>query len=228
MKKLLTFAAGAAVVCCLLTAPAQAITNFTVTNVGSDAQNLQVNVTIQEIAGSLSSVNVTLEVVKPTYFADLRGAFMHISNEALLSALIVTGADVTDTQLNANRVNDLGQGANIKGQVQNIYGKFDIGVEFGTQGIGKDDIGSTTFNISHATLDITEDMFANLAFGVRATSVGVAEDCRDESSKLAGLVPDPVDEPDTGINPVPEPATAALALIGLGGLAMTARRRRQR
>lgn len=223
MKKFLTTAAIAAVMLCL-TVSAQAVTTFNVTNVGTDAQNLLVKVTISEIAGSLSSVNVKLEVEDP-YFADLRGAFFHVSNEALLSGLVITGDDVTDTKIRANRVNDLGQGANIKGQVQNLFGKFDVGVEFGTPGIGNDDIGTTTFNISHGSLDITEDMFANLAFGVRATSVGVEADCRDESSKLAGYVPEP---PVVigGPNPVPEPATAALGLMGLAGLAAASRRRR--
>jgi hypothetical protein len=102
--------------------------------------------------------------------ADLRGLFMHF-NEARLSGLTISGGDgfITETQIKANKVIDLGNGANMHGKAD----PFDIGIEFGTPGKGKDFVdGPIHFTLSDAAHDLTLDDFAHLQFGARLTSTG--------------------------------------------------------
>ena len=47
--------------------------------------------------------------------ADLRGLFLHINDESLISGLTVNGAVITSSQLSVNGVNNLGEGANVNG-----------------------------------------------------------------------------------------------------------------
>ena len=120
--------------------------------------------------------------------ADLRGVFFDIGDESLLSNLVVTGADVTDHQFAANSVDDLGNGANVKGELT-AAGKYDAGVEIGTQGIGADDISSTTFVLSVNGADLTLADFCGQRIALRYTSVDFGDGsesgayCDDDSDK---------------------------------------------
>ena len=77
-------------------------------------------------------------------------------------------------------------------------GSFDAGVEIGTSGIGKDDIGSIKFDVV-GTSNLTFADFLNASFGIRVTSVGldgnrdgdVADrtELRDLSSKITYETP---------------------------------------
>lgn len=142
-----------------------------------------------EVGGG--DIEVTVEVVNGT-IADLRGLFFNI-DESFVDGLSVVGDDVTDSQFAVNNVSNLGGGVNMNGTQTD----FDGGVEIGTSGIGRDDISSTTFILSHDTDDLTLDLFENQDFGVRLTSVGAN---RNGSSKLVGNVgdinfpPDAVDD----------------------------------
>ena len=124
--------------------------------------------------------------------ADLRGLFWDVADESVLPGMTVVSAespDVTDAQFAANAVDDLGNGANMKGAITKKGAAFDAGVEIGTQGIGKDDVDATSFTLSGADgVDLTLDVIGGMRFGVRLTSVG-EEGAREDSLKIAGVAP---------------------------------------
>jgi hypothetical protein len=76
------------------------------------------------------------------------------------------GYDITKVGSSDNNLNGTGE-------------VFDAGLEFGTSGIGKDDIGTVTFTINGLTLSEIDGQ----SFGIRATSVGTS---RTDSVKLIG------------------------------------------
>ena len=125
--------------------------------------------------------------------ADLRGLFFDVANPSLLSALDATGSEVTD--FDTDDVIDLGQGANMHGAAD----PFDVGVEFGQAGIGKNkgDIQTASFTLSNLAGDLTLDDIAQVEFGARLTSVGQMGGDRVGSAKLttvAPAAPDAVDD----------------------------------
>ena len=137
------------------------------------------------------AVRVTVAVDTSLAIADINGFFFNIGNESLLSGLTVSGTDVTLTVKQANHVTSAGSGNNING---GGIGPFDVGLQIGTPGIGKDDIQTTTFLLSAAGVNLTTDMFTDATnahdhiFAIRLTSVGTAY-CRDGSSKLVDCGP---------------------------------------
>lgn len=115
---------------------------------------------------------------------DLRGLFFDVFDPSLLSRLVIDGDDVTDQRIADSEVDDLGNGANMKGSGQ----PFDIGVEFGTSGIGSDDIRSTSFVLSTSDGSaLTMDLIANVSFGARMTSIGAEGGARPDSSKIRDI-----------------------------------------
>lgn len=133
-------------------------------------------------------VKVTVDVVSPE--ADIRGVFFHVADESLLAGLGVTGDDVTGVVVDANQVINLGKGANLNGGQTN-HGPYDMGVAIGSPGIGKDDVGTTMFTLSHNSEFLDVSFLAEQWFGIRLTSVGLSG-ARSGSSKLQGLsVPEP-------------------------------------
>ncbi len=186
---------------------------------GSD---LRVRLTFSELTGpDAGKIGLLAEVVTDPLFpnvGDLRGVFMNFSADSgpLFSGLTVTGPDVTDFEFHANSVTSTGGDNNI-----NPGGPFDIGVELGSPGIGSNDIHSTSM-VFASSGPLTLDNFPVPAwnFGARATSVGQPDGSRSGSSKLLGTgffiplpQPDPVDPQSSPMKP--EPATAALVLLGL-------------
>lgn len=153
---------------------------------------------------------ITLEIADGGPTGDLRGFFAQIGDESLLAGLSVTGEYVTDDRIAANRIRDLGRGANLNGGGSPC--PCDIAVEFGNPGIGKEDLQAVMFVLSHSTETLTTSLFDGQTFGVRVTSVGDWDGCREGSSKLVGVVP--------------EPSTALLVGIGLAGLGVAGRRSR--
>lgn len=236
MKTVLSLTAVALTACLSYVAPAQAVTNFTLDSV--EGSPLQVDVQITNfsalnVGGNplINGVEIKLDVVGG-YYADLRSAYFHIADETLLNGLIAVGPGILTPpfgQINEDSVTDLGLSNDILGVVANTHGGFDVGVNIGTPTILADDFQSATFYVVSLSGAITEEMFQTLPFAVHAGSVGTRPQWyyRFGSSDLAGIVPGngiqggPQNAPAT-----PEPATAALGLIGLAGLTMASRRRR--
>lgn len=103
-------------------------------------------------------------------------------------------------------------------------GGFDVGVEIGTQGTGKDDFRSATFVVSHANKKLSLSDFSEQGFGIRMMSVGTSANNREGSSKLTGAAPvlppvvivPPDEKPEEKPVEIPEPSTAFLALASVG------------
>ncbi|KAI2493810.1 Cna protein B-type domain [Fragilaria crotonensis] len=111
---------------------------------------------------------------------DLRGVFFHVKD--LSKKASVVGNHVNSyTWGPSNSIVDLGNGANMQGDGGKH--KYDVGVEIGNSGIGKDDIGETTFTIKGGNFGFADIDFSQ-EFGVRLTSVGSKS--RDQSSKVVG------------------------------------------
>lgn len=151
-------------------------------------------VRIVEQAGNLV---FTVDVLNnATSTADLRGLFFHIDESELAGLSIVdTDPIITQTRIGLNNVIDLGNGANMRGAVK---GGFDIGIEFGRQGIGQgDDVnGPVSFTLD-STHGLTLDALAHMTFGARVTSVGAPDGARSDSSKdlyVAPAAPDAKDD----------------------------------
>lgn len=172
---------------------------------------LEVSLRIDENS-SPGQLVFTLSVIGPgSTIGDLRGFFLHVTDESLLPGLSISGAHVTGSQFAANDVTGVGHGNNVLGGGSPC--PCDLGIELGTPGIAKDDLQTVTFTLSHATRALDLTFVSGQSFAVRATSVGEGR-CRDGSSKLSGVIP-----------VVPEPGSALLMGLGLAGLALPGRRR---
>ena len=151
--------------------------------------------------GIIGRLEVTVGV------GDLRGLYLNVNDPDVLDGLWVSGADVSSFAI--GEVIGLGNGSNVNGGGSPC--PCDIGIMFGSPGIGQDDIRLTEFLISSDLDVLSVDLFSGLLAGARVTSVGEhAEDGREGSSKLVGVVP--------------EPGTAVLLALGLVGLGIAGRR----
>ncbi len=160
-----------------------------------------VSVSIAVITLVDGALRFDVEVLGGGKIGDLRGLFLNIADESLLSGLSVEGDDVTDSAFKANKVIDLGNGANMKGASRG----FDLGVEFGKAGIGGgDDIRSTSFVLRHDSVALTNDLFEHQSLGLRLTSVGYEHGPRCDSLKIVAKVPELCD-PEPPVNTPPQP-----------------------
>jgi hypothetical protein len=166
---------------------------------------IEVRLTFDDQGAGIGEVWIGIEV-EDGYQGDLRGLFLNLADDSLLAGLEVSGPDVTDVRKGG--VIDLGHGANLNGGGSPC--PCDLGIEFGSPGIGSDDIASTYVVLSHPDYALDVSMFRDQLVGVRVTSVG-ADDCRNGSSKTIAMVP--------------EPHTAGLLSLGLLALARLRRRR---
>lgn len=190
--------------------------------ISGDSSDILVKITLDD-AASPGDIKVTAEVVtngSNPNTGDLRGIFFHVANESLLGGMSATGADVSADVFNANSVLSVGSPSNnLNGGGGNNPGPFDGGVEIGSQGIGTDDIQMTMFFLSHTSVNLDLSLFLDPPqwFGVRVMSVGTPGGSRGGSSKMKGM---------PGEDPIPEPVTAGLAVLGLGAIGFATRRRR--
>lgn len=146
--------------------------------------DVNVQVTLTELEDG--NMQVDLEVLGDGQIGDLRGLFFSMNDESLVDGLSVAGDDVTDYKFDEDKVDNLGGGVNVRGEVVNTVGKFDGGVEFGTSGMSNDDIQSTSFVLSHSDQPLTLQDFEGQPFAVRLTSVGEEGGDREDSLKLLG------------------------------------------
>lgn len=171
-----------------------------------DPLTVSVKIDDETTAGSLT---ITLEVQEGS-LADLRGFFAQVSDESLLAGMMVTGSEISAASFDANNVVRVGGGNNVNGGGSPC--PCDLGVEIGSPGIGRNDIQSVTFVLSHVSESLDVSLLNGQLIGVRATSVGSLEYGREGSSKLVSVVP--------------EPSTALLMMLGLTGLASAGARLR--
>ena len=159
------------------------------------------------------NLQITLSGEGDGEIGDLRGFFAQVADESLLPGLTVSGDLIRGGVFDANGVIDVGRGSNLNGGGSPC--PCDLGVEIGRPGIGRgDDFPSVLLTLSHVSEDLTVALLRDQEFGIRVTSVGSIDGSREGSSKLIGVVP--------------EPSTATLMLLGLGGLASITRITRDR
>ncbi|NIX76352.1 calcium-binding protein [Microvirga terricola] len=171
---------------------------ITVTETAAGELNLNVRVT-DVISGPKDLPDI----------GDLRGLFFHVSDESLLKGLSISGSDVSAYKIGANAIMQVDGDVNMNGEVGKAVGPFDVGIAFGTPGIGKDDIRETAFTLSGSE-PLNLDWVLQQHFGLRLTSVSDNGAGRNLSLKLAGqmtgtpkvLNPDPVDPGPTDPGPV--------------------------
>ncbi|WP_417729220.1 hypothetical protein [Roseovarius sp.] len=131
-----------------------------------------------------------INVLGSGLLGDLRGIFFDMADlDASTTGLTVTGIEgsediIGQTVFDEQSVAQVRNDVNVNGNVLNIQGRFDGGIEFGTPGIGKDDVSSVSFILS-ANEPLSLDSFDLADFGLRYTSVGT-EDNREDSAKIAG------------------------------------------
>lgn len=144
--------------------------------------NPGVQVTATEVNGSI------VFQVDADGAADLRGLFFDI-NEAKMPGMAISGdLEVTRSQISANRVLDLGNGTNLNGKTKD---GFDVGLQFGTAGRGRDAINyEVTFTLSNSAHNLTLDDIAHQRFGARLDAIGGPGGPRDGgAAKLIGTAP---------------------------------------
>lgn len=158
----------------------------------------EVNVEIIITESGDGSLTFTINVLDDTgSIGDLNAFFFDLTDDTKTDGLIIEGADVTDTALDADSITKIDNYTNMNGEVVKDLGKFDGGIQFGTQGISQDDIQTTTFTMSHAD-GLTLEDFNLQDFGIRLTSVGEMDGSREDSLKLGGTLPEAPEEPPTG------------------------------
>ena len=140
---------------------------------------------------------------------DIRAFFAHIADESLLSGLSVVGRDDRYSQFREDRISSSGAGR-AAGACP-----CDFGLRFPSRS-GT----SVSFTLTHETANLTLDLFYGQDFAVKASKVRMdqGEESRGRSRGmrhviLLGRVP----------SPIPEPTTAVLMALGLGGLSYAGR-----
>lgn len=169
---------------------------------------IEVKITLDDAGAGPGEILIGVEIIAGQE-GDLRGIFLNLSDDSLLEGIEVTGPHVKDVE--KFDVLNLGQGANLLGGGSPC--PCDLGIGFGTPGIGKDDIQSTSFVLSHPDVALSLSLFQDQLVGVRVTSVGTGDD-REGSSKTVAIVP--------------EPMTSGLLVLGFSMLAAGRRHFRRR
>lgn len=174
-------------------------------------------VTIDDDTQDKITFNIAVNELLP-FIGDIRGLFFDIAPfPAGLAASDFSGPDITAVNVADNAVTGTSKGISIA-----PYGPFDVGVEFGTAGIGHDDIQSTVFQIIYAGgLGLDAFTFAGQQIGMRLTSVGYPDGERAASSKLFLLAE------NGGVPPNAVPAPSSFVLLGTGLLGLLGGARRK-
>ncbi|AXI46532.1 hypothetical protein C1J03_11190 [Sulfitobacter sp. SK012] len=165
--------------------------------------DVKVGISITEQADG--SLLFDLDVLDDTgTIGDLNGLFFDLADDSITDNLILSGTDLTGQNIDANSVSKVDGYNNINGDVVKEDGKFDVGVQFGTAGIGADDIQSTSFTLATSdgsTLSLADVLSQD--FAVRLTSVGEMDGDRADSVKISGTSDPIITEP-------PEPTNLAV------------------
>jgi VCBS repeat-containing protein len=167
---------------------AMATMTFRINDASTSGAYPAVWVTISENIDGTLRFDVTQE---GGLVGDLRGLFFDLADESILQSLIVSAAS-SDIRIGDDSIKDLGDGANMNGLLGSDKG-YDVGIEIGSSGIGKDDIQSYSFTLDSSVRDLTLSDFANIDFAARLTSVGAIGGVRTDSSKILELTSQAVD-----------------------------------
>ena len=133
-----------------------------------------------------------IDVLGSGFIGDLRGLFFDLNGYDVDSNdLSVTGVDGSEgligkSKFGENSVDRVQGDVNVKGHVIAKQGRFDGGIEFGTQGLGKDDVSSVSFILAADSGDLSLDSLDLADLALRYTSVGMM-DYREGSAKIAGM-----------------------------------------
>lgn len=127
--------------------------------------------------------------------ADMRGLFFDLADDSKLAGLKHSGSTLI-TDFDTVDVVDLGNGANMNGMASS----YDVGLEFGSQGIAKDDIKSIGFTLSNTANNLTLDDIAHMDFGARLANVGVTGGPRNDIAKLSTVAPAAPDAHDDSVS----------------------------
>lgn len=214
MQQMTVYTLAAAVACCLLSlfsgSQSASADTFTETLIPFTGQSSEVKLTFDDTTAGAGNIQVTVDVVPNPNIGDIRGVFLHILDESLLGGLSASGPDLMEDVFGpANSVINLGGGNNLQSGPSSPC-PCDLGFEFGTPGIGSDDLQTTTFTLMHESVALDLSQFFGQLAGARLTSVGLPDSSREGSSKLG----------------IPEPTTLLLAATGLLGYLATRSRRR--
>ncbi|NMG60783.1 PEP-CTERM sorting domain-containing protein [Geitlerinema sp. P-1104] len=180
-----------------------------------DEADTKVDYWLTEIDGA---IQFDFKVDTEVNMADLRGLFLNINNESLLSGLSATAAsnpfaDIDAANFYSIGPNDFkidsrgttnfgfGGGNNLNGGGRNAP-QYTMGFDIGQQGIANYDIQGTSFLLQHDTQALSLDLFTESMFGVRLMSVG---ENREGSSKLRGETPSEIVALEPDAQPTPEP-----------------------
>ena len=161
---------------------------FQINDASTDGTIPAVWVTITENADGSLAFSVTQQ---GGIIGDLRGIFFDLADESILKSLSVSAAS-SDIRIGDDSIKDLGDGANMNGLTGSDKG-YDVGIEVGTAGIGKDDIQSYSFSLSSSARALTLSDVSNVDFGARLTSVGTVGGARADSSKILEITSQAVD-----------------------------------
>lgn len=144
---------------------------------------------------------------------DIRGFLAQVADESLISGLSVVGYNNRASQFGEDRIGKAEKSRGL-GQPGSAC-PCDFGLKFPSK-TGT----SVTFTLTHATVDLTLDLFYGQDFAVKAAKIetenGSGKSKRIKSAILQGQVP----------NVIPEPTTAVLMVLGLGGLSYMGRSRK--
>lgn len=150
-----------------------------------------VNVAVTLTENADGTVTFHLAVLDDTgSIGDLNAMYFDLYDDRLTSSLNVTGDDVTGSAFKVDGVTKIDNFTNMNGEVVKDLGKFDGGIQFGTQGISQDDIRETSFTLSVDGGALTLADFSLQDFGVRLTSVGEDGGAREDSLKLGATAPE--------------------------------------
>lgn len=180
-------------------------------SLATDGLNAAVWVKIAENANGTLTFNVTQE---GGIVGDLRGLFFDMADESILKSLLVTAAS-TDIRIGDDSIKDLGDGSNMNGLLGTDKG-YDVGIEIGTAGIGKDDIRSYSFTLDSTARDLSLSDFANVDFAARLTSVGVIGGSRAGSTKILENTSEAISLVDETAAVLENDVTGGNLLDGLG------------
>jgi hypothetical protein len=142
-----------------------------------------IQVTVVEVADGALAFTVDVLGVGGGLPGDLQGLFFDVNDDSKLAGLAVSGSSLI-TGFDTIDVINLGNGVNMNGAAD----PFDVGIKFGTSGIGQDDIQTATFTLSNTAGNLTLDDIAHVEFGARTTSTGA------KLTTIAPAAPDAVDD----------------------------------